>query len=322
MKRFTIIGAAHLDALVEGVDEAIALHAGSCAAEQIRLGFGGDALNEAVALSRLGGEVDLIGKVGLDAGGAMVLEYCRAAGVNTEHIRQEEGLRTALNIVLIDRDGERSFITDPQSSLRALSLDDVLPHVTTMAPIVCFASIFVSPKFTPEKMKALFRAIKANDSMLCADTTKRKNNEKLADLTGFLPYIDVLFTNFEEAKLLSDKDSVEEVAQDFRRHGVNCVVIKTGGSGCYIDSPEVMTIVPACKCHTCVDTTGAGDNFAAGFLFARAHGASLLNSARFANAIASICVEHVGATLYATTLEEVLERCQANYPDFSFIPCK
>ena len=59
MNQFSIIGAAHLDALVEGMDETL-LCAGSSPAERIRLGFGGDALNEAVTLARLGGAVDLV----------------------------------------------------------------------------------------------------------------------------------------------------------------------------------------------------------------------------------------------------------------------
>jgi sugar/nucleoside kinase (ribokinase family) len=76
MRHFSIIGAAHLDALVEGIDEPV-VREGSHAAGQIRLSFGGDALNEAVTLSRLGGKVDLVSKVGDDSGGDMALAYCR-----------------------------------------------------------------------------------------------------------------------------------------------------------------------------------------------------------------------------------------------------
>ena len=90
MNRFSIIGAAHLDALVEGVDESV-LRAGSAPAERIRLGFGGDALNEAVTLARLGGDVELVSKVGNDSAGDMVREFCRAAGLPlTKMIREEK----------------------------------------------------------------------------------------------------------------------------------------------------------------------------------------------------------------------------------------
>lgn len=316
MRRFSIIGAAHLDALAEGIDE-FSVRGGSHAAGRVRLGFGGDALNEAVVLSRLGGSVDLISKVGGDSGGKMVLAYCRENGLDTAHVLREAGLVTSLNIVLIDSQGERNFITDPQSSLRALCADDVLPYLNGLAPMVCFASLFVFPKFDPKALETLFSGIKAQGCVLCADMTRRKNGEKLADLKNVWPYLDILFANEEEAGLLSGRNDAAASARDFRQSGVKCMVIKTGKHGCFIDSDETTGAVPGCRCETCVDTTGAGDNFAAGFLFARANGSTLVDCARFANAVASLCVEHIGATAHRIILSDVIARCRANYPDFN-----
>lgn len=312
MNRFSIIGAAHLDALVEGVDES-ALRAGSAPAERIRLGFGGDALNEAVTLARLGGDVDLVSKVGNDSAGDMVREFCRAAGLPLTKMIREENLSTSMNIVLIDRMGERRFITDPNSSLRALALDDVLPCVGTLAPVVCFASLFVFPRFRAAELTALFTAIKQRGCLLAADMTKRKNGEKLRDLSGVWPLVDILFANAEEAGLLTSAGSIEEMAREIRASGVGCVVIKTGSRGCYLDSAAFAGQVEGCVSRACVDTTGAGDNFAAAFLFAHAAGRTLEDCARFANAVASICVEHLGATAHEITLQEALARCRENY---------
>lgn len=312
MNCFSIIGAAHLDALVEGIDEH-ALHQGSSPAEQIRLGFGGDALNEAVTLTRLGGKVDLISKIGTDHGGDMVLEFCRANGLDTGNITRVEGLSTSMNIVLIDQAGERRFITDPKSSLRSLTLEDVLPHVESLAPIVCFASLFVFPRFRAEELETLFSAVKGRGCLLAADMTKRKNGEKLADISRVWPYIDILFANAEEAGLLTESTGIEAMAQEMRTAGVGCVIIKTGKHGCYVVSDAFMGVVEGCVSRACVDTTGAGDNFAAAFLFARAAGRTPDDCARFANAVASICVEHLGATGYPISLEEALARCRENY---------
>lgn len=312
MKAFSVIGAAHLDALVEGVDES-ALQAGSTPAERIRLGFGGDALNEAVTLARLGGSVDLVSKIGCDSAGDMVLDFCRASCLPTEHIARQEGLSTSMNIVLIDRAGERRFITDPHSSLRALALSDVLPRVDTLAPVVCFASLFVFPRFRAEELETLFSAIKDKGCLLAADMTKRKNGEKLRDLAQVWPYLDILFANVEEAGLLTEAGTVEEMAQEMRDFGVKRAIIKTGARGCFVASEGFTGAVPGCVSRACIDTTGAGDNFAAAFLFAYAAGRNTQDSARFANAVASICVEHLGATAHAITLEDALVRCRENY---------
>ena len=312
MNRFSIIGAAHLDALVEGVDES-ALRAGSTPAERIRLGFGGDALNEAVTLARLGGDVDLVSKVGFDSAGDMVMDFCRNAGLPIGHIAREENLSTSMNIVLIDHAGERRFITDPNSSLRALALSDVLPRVDTLAPVVCFASLFVFPRFDAEALAMLFNAIKARGCLLAADMTRRKRGEKLRDLAAVWPLIDILFANAEEAGLLTEAKSVEGMAREMRDAGVACAVIKTGARGCYVASEEFTGTVPGCVSRMCVDTTGAGDNFAAAFLFARAAGRNAEDCACFANAVASICVEHLGATAHEITLQDALLRCRENY---------
>lgn len=312
MNHFSIIGAAHLDALVEGV-EAGALQQGSAPAERIRLGFGGDALNEAVTLARLGGAVDLVSKIGHDSAGAMVLEFCRGVGLTTEHIAREEGLSTSMNIVLIDRAGERRFITDPTSSLRALKLGDVLPLIDSLSPVVCFASLFVFPHFGEKELATLFSEIKQRGSLLAADMTRRKKGERLCDLSGVWPHLDILFANAEEAGLLTQADAVPQMAREFRESGVKCAVIKTGARGCYVDCASFTGAVSGCKSRACVDTTGAGDNFAAAFLYAAAAGRAPADCARFANAVASICVEHLGATAHEITLQEALARCRENY---------
>ncbi len=310
--QFSIIGAAHLDALVEGIDEE-KLRLGSAPAEQIRLGYGGDALNEAITLTRLGGKADLISKIGLDGAGDMVLSFCQASGLPTARIAREEALSTSMNIVLVDRAGERRFITDPKSSLRALSLADVLPQVDSLAPVVCFASLFVFPRFSAKELVTLFSAIKQRGCLLAADMTKRKNGEKLGDLASVWPYLDIVFANAEEAGLLCEATEVPAMAREFRRAGVGCIVIKTGADGCYVASDAFTGAVAGCVSRVCVDTTGAGDNFAAAFLFARAAGHTTDDCARYANAVASICVEHLGATTHVITSDEALARCRENY---------
>ena len=116
----TVIGPAVIDILASPVDlDAIA--AGSRDLDRIRMSFGGDALNEAVALSRLGRKVRLISKVGDDVAGRRILSYMEENGIPTDDVRVQEGLDTAINIALIEKDGNRKFLMNPHSSLRRLS---------------------------------------------------------------------------------------------------------------------------------------------------------------------------------------------------------
>ena len=310
--RITVIGAAIIDVLAGPVSEQV-FQTGSQPVEKTGLSFGGDALNEAVVLSRLGKKVQLISKVGKDEAGARVIDYAEGCGLTTECIMQEEGLTTGINIVLLDEKGERHFLTNPQGSLRKLVLEDILPYADTMGDIVSFASIFVSPLLDIPAMVQLFRKIKSVPGrILVADMTKAKNGERLEDIKCLLPYIDYILPNENEIALLTGICDCRKNAELLVEAGVGCAVVKCGAKGCVIATKEAVLEVPACPIERLADTTGAGDCFAGGFLWALSEGYSLEDCGKMACAVASCSVEQVGATEGVVSLEECLNRFRGN----------
>ena len=307
MYDITIIGAAILDILARPVSGSDLLGP-SFPAESISMAVGGDAANEATTLARFGKKVNLVTKFGNDIAGRLLQSHFAENGVYTGDSSCEEGLDTGINIVLVDPRAERSFITNRNGSLRKLSLADIPETALKSSPLVSFASIFVSPLFDVPAMTSLFRAVKENGSVLCADTTRPKNGESLTDLRPALAYVDYLFPNYEEARAISGKETPEEISEAFLDAGVGCVVIKLGSKGCFLRSKDEAVLIPAFPDTNCIDTTGAGDNFAAGFLYALSEGMKPVECARFACATASIAVEFVGACTGMRSLEQVLER--------------
>lgn len=304
----TVIGAAIMDVLAGPVRTDV-FETGSQPMNSIRLSFGGDALNEAVALSKLGVTVELISKVGHDEPGERVLEYLKKQEVSAEHVIREEGLDTGINIVLIDEAGERHFLTNPEGSLRKLSREDVEPYLAGAADIVSFASMFVSPLLDVKEMESLFAKIKSKPGrILVADMTKAKHGERLEDIKRLLPYIDYILPNEEEIALLTGKTDVYENAGLLVEGGASCAVIKRGRKGCLIRTRGECIEIPAYPIEQVVDTTGAGDCFAAGFLWGLAKGFSLEECGRLACAVASCTVECVGATEGLLSAEEPLNR--------------
>lgn len=295
-KSVTVIGAAIVDVLAGPVSGAV-FETGSQPMENIKLSFGGDALNEAVALSKLGISVELISKIGCDESGDRVLNYLKQQDVSTEHITREKGLDTGVNVVLIDEKGERHFLTNPCGSLRKLSVNDVEPYLDEAADIVSFASMFVSPLMDVPAMESLFRQIKSKpERILVADMTKAKKGERLEDLKNVLPYIDYLLPNEEEIVLLTGVSDAYENARLLVESGVSCAVIKRGEKGCLIRTKDVYLEIPAYPVSKVVDTTGAGDCFAAGFLCGLTKGLSLKECGQLACEVASRAVECMGAT--------------------------
>ncbi|MBR4082743.1 MAG: carbohydrate kinase family protein [Lachnospiraceae bacterium] len=307
-KKITIIGAAILDVLAKTVTEQV-FQTGSQQVEMTRLSFGGDALNEAVALRRLGVDVQLISKVGKDEAGARIVDYVKGCGLSTEKIIQEDGLVTGINIVLVDENKERHFLTNPEGSLRKLSSEDIEPYMDEMGDIVSFASMFVSPKLDIMAMEHVFKGIKSKPgSILVADMTKAKNGESLDDIKSLLPYIDYILPNEEEIALLTGITDSRKNAELLVEAGVGCAIIKCGRRGCIIKTKSEYWELPAFEVENVEDTTGAGDCFVAGFLWGLFQGWPLKECGKLACAVASCAVEQVGATEGIISAEECMRR--------------
>ena len=297
MKQVTILGAAIVDILVSNADEHV-FQTGSSPTDRILMSYGGDALNEATVLHRLGVPVRLETVLGRDSAGEAVLRRMGALGLDTHGIRIRDDLRTSINVVLIKPDGERSFLTDPHASMRQLRPEDLtIPENTE---ILCLASIFVFPLLKTEELRVLFAQAKAQGITVCADMTTCKNGETVADLAPALALVDYLFPNEKEAMLLTGEKTAEAAADALFRAGVGTVVIKCGNRGCYVKTNGHAFWAPAEKGVVCVDTTGAGDSFVGGFLSCLAKNLPLEDCVAFANRCGARAVEHVGATAWIT----------------------
>ena len=308
-----VIGAAIVDIPLAPVTQDI-LSAHSTPLQRIAMGLGGDAANEALALARLGHAPALVSVVGRDTPGDFALQALARSGVDVSAVARRDGLDTGINIVLVRPDGERGFITSRTGSLRQLGLTDILPALDAPAlsgaKVACLASLFVSPKLTLRDTAALFDALKARGLTLCADTTRPKNGETLREAGDALSRLDYFFPNLEEAAQITGERDPDAVADALLGCGVKHVALKLGDQGCLLASKEERLIVPAVPGVRCVDTTGAGDTFAAAFIAAILEGRPFADCGRFANAVASLCVESVGAAGATWTRADAEARCE------------
>ena len=300
-----IIGASILDVLAYPADEEV-FCTGSSPAEDIRLSVGGDALNEATVLARLGMKVLLETVIGSGKAGKFIQDHCRDCGILLPADCVREDFSTGINVVLVSRDGSRHFLTNPYGSLRRLTLQDIHMPFPQSAKIVCFASIFVFPEIGPKELEVIFRTAVEQGKIVCADMTKRKKNETVEELAEALSYVDYLIPNDEEAMLLTGKNTVEEAAESLRGAGVKTVVVKCGSKGCYVCGREKCFWVPAEKNVKCVDTTGAGDSFMAGFLYALFQEKNLRDCARNGNYFGGKAVAVTGATDWLVSHKKIM----------------
>lgn len=305
--KISVIGAAIVDVLAGPVDKEVVSN-GSTPMDTIKMSFGGDALNEAVVMSRLGLDVELITKLGCDDAGEQVTSFISKNGVSLK-CNYDDSLETGINIVLVDKEGQRSFLTNPQGSLRKLEENDISVNVSDMGNIVCFASMFVSPLLDVPAMERLFAQIKSTPGRtLVVDMTTAKKGEKLEDLRGLLPYVDYLIPNEVEAERLTGLNDSRESALRFIEAGAGCVIIKCGKDGCFVRTRTDSFSIPAYEGVIVKDTTGAGDSFVAGFVYGLKNGMELADCCRFGCAVSSCVVEEFGAHQGIESVDKPMKR--------------
>jgi sugar/nucleoside kinase (ribokinase family) len=262
--------------------------------DDIRTSLGGNGANTAYTLARLGVRVRLASIVGRDQHGNEALEILSGAGVDTSAVTRSD-LPTPSTVVLVRGDGARAFFHRPGCVAEDFPI--VLPGGWSHFHL---GNVFALPRLRQRAGEIMARA-RAAGMTTSLDTGWDSRGEWAAVIDPALPHTDLLFVNHDEADRLSRGSGAEY----FLKCGVTHVVTKLGAQGCSVRSAEDGFDVPGFAIHV-VDTTGAGDCFAGGFLAALEHGLHIAEAARFANAVGALNVQHLGAISGLRSFEETL----------------
>lgn len=263
--------------------------------QNISLTTGGDAFNESIILSRLGKKTALIGHIGKDMLGDIIIKRCEEEGIDHSKLRRDPEISTRINVVVIGKDGQRHFVKTKNAGSGSFSIDEIDYEFITKAKAVSLASIFASKLRDPEVILRILTTARENHVITFADMVPMTGRETLEDIKGALPYLDFFLPNLEEAAMLTGLKDPDEMAECLLQHGVKNIIIKLGKEGCLIKNNKEHLRIPSYPAKT-IDTTGAGDNFTAGFIAAVLDGLTLTECGAFANAVAGVSTESVGAT--------------------------
>ena len=284
--------------------------------DRIDMAVGGDAMNEATIISRLGFKTGIIACIGDDAEGQFILRSCEKDHIDVEGIKIDPAIATSINVGLVTADGERTFVTNRNGSLWKENISHINFDKMKQAKILSLASIFNCPLLDGKVLVKIFREAKAEGMLITADMIMPRLKETLEDIREALSYVDYFFPNFDEACLLTGETEESKVADVLFGCGVKNVVMKIGKRGCYIRNQEGAMIVPACKGITAIDTIGAGDNFASGFIAGLLQGKNIRECGIYANCTAAVSVQYGGATAGVQNkeiVEKMLAKYQADY---------
>jgi sugar/nucleoside kinase (ribokinase family) len=286
------IGLVVMDILAKPVDPGFHNH-DVIMVDKISWAVGGDAFNEARTLARMGVPVKLMSSVGADIWGDFIMREGNEAVIDMENVTRNCNYQTSISIVLIQHNGERNFICAEGTAKHFMMESLDMPSIEK-AKIISLASLYPNPEMDQAFLTAA-KAAKKNGAIVTVDIAENLDVNALNTYAELLPLVDFIFPNYDEACSMTGQKDPEKIADVFLKSGVKNVVIKTGKTGCYIQTAAEEFTVPTYKNAKRVDTTGAGDNFAAGFIYGLARDLPVRECAAYANAAASVSIQYIGA---------------------------
>lgn len=255
---------------------------------------GGSAANTAVGVAALGGAAAFVGRVRDDEWGRHFERDIRAAGVRYEVPVAAAGPATGRSVVLVTPDGEKTMCTDLGIG-DLLTAGDVDAGAVAAASVVYLEGYLCGLPHTEDAVRTTLRAAQDAGTTVALSLSDplwvRLHRDELAAL---LPEVQLLFANGEEAcRMVGGEDP--RTAALALAHRCGTVVVTLGAAGSLVVEGERVVEVPARSAGTVVDTTGAGDLFAAGYLHGHLRGGSPEQAARLGALAAAEVIGHLGA---------------------------
>ena len=253
---------------------------------------GGAAANVASWLAFSNHEVQLVSRVGDDPAGTAVMAELDKLGVQHGNI-VIQGAQTGVVAVLVDKTGERTMF--PESGANSgLNLSD-LPALDNVSAVYLSGYSLLNPASTTGVV-AMVNAITSANIPIIFDPASvgTMNHVGLASVKNILPRMDIVILNEEEAFYLTGRSDIQLALKELNEL-VPIVVIKRGSQGAIAIKRDLDSLEVSAKSANVIDTTGAGDAFAAGFIGSWIEKSDLLAAMGSAIDLATQCVAIIGA---------------------------
>lgn len=299
MKTFTLltIGDINLDYLIRvkrfpTVDDEVE-------AEEMTAYPGGDAANIAAQAARLGLRTAILASVGNDDAGRSMKQSLQHLGVDVSAVQSTSKKNTGTVMAIVREDGQRNLVTY-RGANTDLALGEVHRSILNSAAIIHMSD--PQPQIV-ETLPGLLERERPEISLDPGAITASRGLEALLPLLRLARYF---FTNETELHLLTGEESIEKAVEKVRHCGPDFVFLKRGAEGCRVYSASDQCAFPGIKVKV-VDTTGAGDAFDAGMLYALCQKMPLETAARFANAVGGLTALAIGSQTSQPDLKQVMD---------------
>ena len=267
--------------------------------DNYNIGPGGKGCNQAIAISRLGGKVNFITKLGNDNYGKLAVNNLKKDNVDISNIIISDKHKTGVAGIHVDRNTGKNAITVVRGAPESLSIEEININ------IIKNSKIFLTQLEIP--LDVTFHCLKKAKEESLINILNPAPACKLSN--DFFKLVDYFTPNETEAEFytgikISNKNDAKESAKKLYEMGIKNVIITLGEKGLYYFNGKEEIYMEANQVKA-IDTTGAGDAFNGGFSFALLKGKKIKDCLEFANKVAGLSTTKLGAGDSMPNLKEL-----------------
>ena len=262
--------------------------------DSYNVGPGGKGFNQAIAISRLGGKVNFISKLGKDNYGDLALKTLKKNNINSTTIIQSSNLQTGVAGIMLDKKTGKNAINVITGAPSTFTISEVNKYINTIKD----SKIFLTQLEVPKDV-----------TLHCLKVAKKNNVTTILNPAPaieiskeFFNYIDYFTPNEIEAEFytgikISNEEEAKEASIKLLTLGVKNVIITLGEKGLLYFDGNKFAYVKALSLKKVLDTTGAGDAFNGGLAYALSKDKSIKEALNLANKAAGLSTTKLGAAL-------------------------
>lgn len=288
MKKVTVVGSLNID---HGLKvNTLPLRGETLISNGYDMSGGGKGANQAIAIARLGIFVNMIGKVGGDIFGEILIKNLTESGVKMKGVIVDKSQRTGVAFITVDRDGANTIVVAPGANQR-LTADDIR---TKRSQILESDIVVLQMEIPTDTISYVISFAKKLGKLIILNYAPAVNIDK-----NILANVDYLVVNETEFKYLTQTDfnfdDIDISINRLREFFGNNLIITLGEKGSIFITPKDEILKVPSYIVKSIDTTGAGDAFIGGFVFGIITGKSVEESTKLGNASGSFSVTKLGA---------------------------